>query len=132
VKALAIDFGGTHATCGLVEGRVLLAHETIDTNCAKSLQAVLPRIRDACHELMQGRELSSRDLAGVAIGFAALVDSRVNQILATDGKYEDAKEIDLAGWVVWADTFRQYSMAGHVPVGRLDARKRKRAGGHFP
>jgi len=99
VKALAIDFGGTHATCGLVEGRVLLTHETIDTNCAKSLQAVLPRIRDACHELMQGRELSSRDLAGVAIGFAALVDSRVNQILATDGKYEDAKDIDLVGWI---------------------------------
>jgi glucokinase len=48
---------------------------------------------------MQGRELSSRDLAGVAIGFAALVDSRVNQILATDGKYEDAKDIDLVGWI---------------------------------
>ena len=98
MKALAIDFGGTHATCGLVEDRVLLAHETIDTDCAKSLQAVLPRIRDACRELMQSRRLTPRDVAAVAIGFAALVDSRVNRILSTDGKYEDAKDIDLAEW----------------------------------
>ena len=98
MKALAIDFGGTHATCGLVEDRVLLAHETVDTDCAKSLRAVLPRIRDACHELMRRPALSSRDVAGVAIGFAALVDSRVNRILSTDGKYEDAKDIDLAEW----------------------------------
>ena len=99
MKALAIDFGGTHATCGLVEDRVLLAHETIDTDCAKSLHAVLPRIRDACRGLMQGRGLSPGDIAGIAIGFAALVDSRVNRVLSTDGKYEDVKDIDLAKWI---------------------------------
>ena len=98
MKALAIDFGGTHATCGLVEDRVLLAQETIDTDCAKSLQAVLPRIREVCRELTQRRGLLSRDVAGVAIGFAAIVDSRVNRILSTDGKYEDVKDIDLAEW----------------------------------
>jgi glucokinase len=47
---------------------------------------------------MQRRGPSSRDVAGVAIGFAALVDSRVNRILSTDGKYEDVKDIDLAEW----------------------------------
>jgi glucokinase len=99
VKALGIDFGGTHATCGLVEDRVLLAHETIDTDCAKSLQAFLPRIRDACREIMRAKGLSSRDVAGVAIGFAALVDSRVNRVVSTDGKYEDVKDIDLAEWI---------------------------------
>ena len=98
MKALAIDFGGTHATCGLVEDRVLLAHKTIDTHSAKSLQAVLPQIRDACRELMQRRGLSSGDVAGIAVGFAAIVDSRVNRILSTDGKYEDVKDIDLAEW----------------------------------
>jgi len=99
VKALAIDFGGTHATCGLVEDRALLAHETIDTDCAKSLRAVLPQIRDTCRDLIQARGLSPHDIAGVAIGFAALVDSRANRILSTDGKYEDVKGIDLAKWI---------------------------------
>jgi enediyne biosynthesis protein E4 len=32
-------------------------------------------------------------------GFAALVDSRVNRVLSTDGKYEDVKDIDLAKWI---------------------------------
>jgi hypothetical protein len=27
MKALAIDLGGTHATCGLVENQTILAHE---------------------------------------------------------------------------------------------------------
>ena len=43
MKALAIDLGGTHATCGLVENQTILAHETIDTDRAKSLSAVLPQ-----------------------------------------------------------------------------------------
>ena len=47
----------------------------------------------------KGRGLSSCDVAGVAIGFAALVDSRVNRILSTNGKYDDVKEIDLAEWI---------------------------------
>jgi predicted NBD/HSP70 family sugar kinase len=97
VKALAIDFGRTHATCGLVEDHVLLAHQTIDTDSAKSLQAVLPRIRDSCRDLMRGQGLSSQDVSGVAVGFAALLDSHVNRVLSTDGKYEDVKGIDLAG-----------------------------------
>ena len=36
MKALAIDFGGTHATCGLVENQTILAHETIHTDRAEA------------------------------------------------------------------------------------------------
>jgi glucokinase len=32
------------------------------------------------------------------VGLAALVDSRTGRVLATNGKYDDAKEVDLAGW----------------------------------
>jgi glucokinase len=48
---------------------------------------------------MQGAGLSPGDIAGIAIGFAALVDFRVNRVLSTDGKYEDVKDIDLAKWI---------------------------------
>jgi len=98
VKALAIDFGGTHATCGVVEDRALLAHKTVDTEHAKSLNAILPRIDATFRELVKAQSLSLRDLCGVAVGFAALVDSRTGRVLATNGKYDDAKSIDLATW----------------------------------
>jgi glucokinase len=98
VKALAIDFGGTHASCGVVDDRVLLAHRTIDTDGAKSLTAVLPQVQSVLQELVNGCALSVGDCSGIAIGFAALVDSRKSRILSTNGKYDDAREIDISAW----------------------------------
>jgi len=98
VKALAIDLGGTHATCGLVEDLTILAHQTLDTDRAKSLSGVLPRIAESFRELIQSRSLTLSDFAGLAVGFAGIVDSRIGQILATNDKYADAKEIDLSAW----------------------------------
>src|SRR6266481_4986282 len=98
MKALAIDLGGTHATCGLVENQTILAHETIDTDRAKSLGAVLPQIADVFNRLGSTKGLSLTECSAVAVGFAALVDSRAGRVLSTNSKYEDAKEIDLAAW----------------------------------
>jgi glucokinase len=98
MKALAIDLGGTHATCGLVENQTILAHETIDTDHAKSLSAVLPEVADVCQRLINSKGLSLAECSAVAVGFAGLVDSRAGRVLSTNGKYEDATDIDLATW----------------------------------
>ncbi len=98
MKALAIDFGGTHATCGLIEDRTLLASESFDTNRAHSLASVLPTIAEIFGKLVRRESLTLPDFAGIAVGFAGLVDSRTGRILATNGKYEDAKEINLDSW----------------------------------
>ncbi len=103
MKALAIDFGGTHATCGLVEDQTILAHKTVDTDRAKSLQAVLPRIRDAFHELITSQSATFNAFAGVAVGFAGIVDSRTGRILGTNDKYADARSVELSAWT--RDTF---------------------------
>jgi glucokinase len=98
LKALAIDFGGTHATCGLVEDQTILAYERIDTNQAKSLLAVLPKIENAFRRLIERKSVAHGDIRGIAIGMAALVDSRTGRVLSTNGKYDDAKDFDLASW----------------------------------
>jgi glucokinase len=98
VKALAIDFGGTHATCGLVEDQTILACESLDTNRAKSLRAALPAIEEVFRKLVKRQSLTFHNFSGIAVGFAALVDSRAGRILSTNGKYDDAKNIDLAAW----------------------------------
>ena len=98
MKALAIDFGGTHATCGLVEDRKILGHETIDTDRAKSLVAVLPKIAETFRGLLKAASLDFKDCAGVGVGLAALIDGRVGKVLATNEKYPDAKDFDLDGW----------------------------------
>jgi glucokinase len=98
VKALAIDLGGTHATCGLVEDGRILAHEALDTDRAKSLNAVLPKICDVFRNLLKDTSLALQDFSGVAVGIAALVNSRAARVLATHGKYDDACGIDLCRW----------------------------------
>jgi glucokinase len=98
VKALAIDLGGTHATCGVVEDGRILAHELLDTDRAKSLSAVLPKIAESFRTLIKQNGLILQDISGVAMGIAALVDSRSATILATNGKYDDACGIDICRW----------------------------------
>jgi glucokinase len=98
MKALAIDLGGTHATCGIVENDVLLTHETIDTDRAKSLRAVLPSLQECMQRVAKAADVQLPECAGVALGFAGLVDSRVGRVTATNAKYEDAKQMDLGAW----------------------------------
>ena len=98
MKAFAIDFGGTHATCGLVENQTLLAHERMDTNQARSLDAVLPQISKVLRKLADSKSVALQDIRGIAVGMAALVDTRTGRVLATNGKYDDAKDIDLSVW----------------------------------
>lgn len=104
MKALAIDFGGSHATCGLVEDHSILACRTVDTDRAISLKAVLPRISDTFHELMQNESLSPHDFVGVGVGFVGIIDSLAGRALSTNEKYTDARDIDLNSWS--QDTFR--------------------------
>lgn len=98
MKVLAIDFGGTHATLGVIEDRTILAAETIDTDRAKSLGAVLPRIAETFQSLLRSLSLGFNDCAGVGVGFAAIVDSRTGRVLATNDKYPDSREIDIPDW----------------------------------
>jgi glucokinase len=98
VKALALDLGGSHATCGVIEDRTILAYETVDTNRANSLAAVLPRIVDVLKELASSKSLSVRECSGLAVGFAGLVDTSYGRVVSTNEKYEDAPEIDLPAW----------------------------------
>jgi glucokinase len=98
MKALAVDLGGTHATCGLVDGRNILGYESIDTDRARSLQAVLPVFADSFRRLLKHSSLEFSDCGGVAIGFAGLVDSRAGKVVSTNQKYEDATSIDIPAW----------------------------------
>jgi glucokinase len=98
MKALAIDLGGTHATCGLLDGHAILAYETVDTDRARSLGAMLPVFVNTFEKLLKEAFLNFEDCAGIAIGFAGLVDSRRGRVVSTNQKYEDATNIDLPTW----------------------------------
>jgi glucokinase len=98
MRALAVDLGGSHGTCGLVEDSRLLAYETVDANGARSLRAVLPGITKSSRKLLAQMNLTTNDCAGLAMGLPAIVDARNGRVLSTRTKYEDADDVDLTSW----------------------------------
>ena len=98
MKALAIDLGGTHATCAIVEGRSILASEVVATDGTVGLRPALPEIVRAFHRLLKHTGVNAADCLGLAFSFCALVDSRTSKILSTNQKYDDAQGFDFTAW----------------------------------
>src|SRR5690348_12305859 len=93
MKILAIDLGGTHATCALVEGREILARETIDLPESETLANTLSLLAEPLERLQ-----TAAPAEAIGFGFCGLVDSRHTRIADTNGKYTDAVSLDLSQW----------------------------------
>lgn len=97
-KALAVDLGGSHATCAIVEGASVIAFETLHINGAMKLVDVLPRIANELHRLTQQTEVEMKECAGIAFGFPGIVNTQNGRVLSTNQKFVDATELDLPRW----------------------------------
>jgi glucokinase len=98
MKALAVDIGGTHANCGLVENERILAHESVDLTGINRIGEVLCRLVEVFHRLVDHQSLAFQDFRGIAVGFPGLVDSRIGRVVSTNKKYDDAPEVDFCAW----------------------------------
>jgi glucokinase len=98
MRALALDMGGTHIGCGLVDEGRLLAHTSLDAEGASSLADLLPAVTDTLRGLLVEAGIAANECAGVAIGFPGIVDAYHGTIHSTLKKYEDAPKLDLAAW----------------------------------
>jgi len=97
-KALAIDLGGTHASCAVVEDKTILAQETLHADPRQGLKILLPLLEGTLKSLLRTADLSARDCVGLAFGFCGVVDFRSSRLLATNLKYDDAPKLDISGW----------------------------------
>lgn len=93
MKILAVDLGGTHATCALVENQRILARETIDLPDSQSLAVALSAIAKPLRQIH-----SAVPADAIGFGFCGLVDSRNTRIADTNGKYTDAVNLDFTLW----------------------------------
>jgi len=93
MKILAVDLGGTHASCALVEDAVILARDMVPIRDLALLGPALPPIQASLERL--NRDGSA---GGIGFGFCGLVDAPSSRVTSTNGKFEDAPDIDLVGW----------------------------------
>ncbi|MCP9493896.1 MAG: ROK family protein [Pyrinomonadaceae bacterium MAG19_C2-C3] len=97
-KALAVDLGGSHATCAVVAGASVIASETLHINGAMKLFDVLPRIANELRRLTHLTEVGFSECVGIAFGFPGIVNTQNGRVLSTNQKFVDATELDLPGW----------------------------------
>ncbi len=97
MKALAVDLGGHHVSCALVEDEQLLADLSLPMK-GWPLSGVLAEIETALRQLCSDQGISLKDCAGLAFGFCGLVDSLSNRVLSTNQKYDEARGFDFNGW----------------------------------
>lgn len=98
MHALALDIGGTHIGCGLVQDDRLLAQTSLQTDSTSRFAEVLPRVVDALTMLLQQVGVSAVQCSGIAIGFPGIVDARSSMICSTLKKFEDVLRVDLKQW----------------------------------
>jgi glucokinase len=98
MKALAIDLGGTHATCAVVDDRAILAEQVVSTDGTQGLNPVLPLFARTFRQLLQNIGAAAADCAGLAFSFCGLADTRIGRVISTNQKYDDAVGIDFMAW----------------------------------
>jgi glucokinase len=98
MRALAIDLGGTHANCAIVDDRKVIASRVVQTRGDGTLRETLPILANTLIELAGNAALPLSSFDGVVLGFCGLVDRRNIKVTSTNSKYEDATAIDLTSW----------------------------------
>jgi glucokinase len=93
VRILVVDLGGSHAACALVEDQAIVARDEIPCDEGVALGEILPAIAAVLQRLN-----GERTAEGVGFGFCGLVDARLARVTSTNGKFEDAANLDLRGW----------------------------------
>jgi glucokinase len=95
MRVLAVDVGGTHVSCGAVDGSELLQVATVETDRRGNLSDLLPVVAT---RLRQMKDHIGNGFTGIGFGFCGLVDSTSGRIVSTNHKYSDATQLDLNSW----------------------------------
>jgi glucokinase len=99
MKAIAIDIGGSHAVCAVVEERRILAAKRIEVADTSSFATLLPEVAAAARAALRDCGFAAKDCAGVAVSFPGIVDPFSARIFSTPkGKYDDSASVDLRQW----------------------------------
>jgi glucokinase len=99
MKAIAIDIGGSHAVCAVVEERSILAAKRIEVADASRFATLLPELAEAARASLRDCGSAAKDCLGVAVSFPGIVDPFSARIFSTPkGKYDDSASVDLRQW----------------------------------
>lgn len=95
--ALALEIGGSHATCALVHDRNLVAQRIIHVD-KPSFRHMLPSLEKLVRDVIGHAGIPTNNCAGLVLGFPGMADSRSGRVISTNAKFNDAVEFDMQRW----------------------------------
>jgi glucokinase len=98
MNLLAVDLGGSHASCALILNRALVDCGETSISDNSRLVSALDPIKDVLHTLLRRNGVAPESCDGIAFSFCGLVDSQTCRILSTSGKYQDYEGVELHEW----------------------------------
>src|SRR5205809_3947196 len=96
--SIGIDLGGTRIKSGLVKNNILIEKKIIDAESNKGLQSNLHKLETAIDDLLKKYEVKPGMLQGIGLAFPGIVNPLSKKIIATNKKYDDAPQLNLAEW----------------------------------
>jgi glucokinase len=95
---IAVEIGGGHSTCALVDASRILDKTLVDAVNSR-LATTLETVESGVRTLLAAAGVEPEDCIGVSVAFCGIVDASSGRVVATpQGKFEDARELDLPGW----------------------------------
>lgn len=95
---IAVEVGGGHTTCALVDVSGVLDRTVVD-GVDSRLTTTLETVEDGVRSLLAAAGAAPTDCIGVSVAFCGIVDAARGRVVAApQEKFEDARELDLAGW----------------------------------
>ena len=83
---LAVDFGGSHISCGMVRDSEMLALQHLPVDSSGLLRANLPAVSASLRSAAGKVGLPISRCEGVAVSFGGLVNPRLGAVLSTNGR----------------------------------------------
>ena len=90
---IGIDLGGTRIKIGLLKNNNLIASQILSARSVDGLARHLQLIDEAIEQILNAHSILS--LEGIAMAFPGLVNPVEKKVLSTNGKYDDAIELNL-------------------------------------
>ncbi len=100
MKVLAVDLGGSHVACALVEDDSIVKSESFQLPPAARMSDVLALVEQPLLALREMASHSGAECSGLAFSFCGLVNPLAGRIVSTNGKYDDGRELDLGKWAL--------------------------------
>lgn len=95
---VAIDLGGTFIKLGLIKNGVIIDKRTLISQSANGLVSRLSELVESVNVILNQNGILKSQLKGIGVAFPGLVNSKECSVIATNAKYDDAKEIDFGKW----------------------------------